>query len=207
MPRPRREAREEMLADTRQRLLQAAAEEIAQEGFVGANVNRVAQAAGFAKGTIYNYFPSKRALMEALIEEIAGEHYAYVAQRVLAVEDPRRRLEAFFAAGFDFVIEHLPRARAMIVTLYGPDAAFNAALFAAYQPMFALIAAEILAPGMADGTFRPVDAYQTAVMLMTIYLGTASQVNEQGRPWLPAGQVADFALSALSRAGQQAGED
>jgi AcrR family transcriptional regulator len=202
MPRPKRETRDELLADTRSRLLQAAAEEIAREGFVGANINRIARAAGYAKGTIYNYFPSKRALMEALIDEVAGDHYQYVAERVLAVDEPRRRLERFFEAGFDFVIEHLPRARAMVVTLYGPDAAFNTALFDAYQPMFQLVAEEILTPGIAAETLRPVDAYQTAVMLMTIYLGTASQVDDQGHPWLPAGQVAEFALNALSRAGQ-----
>jgi hypothetical protein len=36
-----------------------------------------------------------------------------------------------------------------------------------------------------------------AMLLMTIYLGAGSQVDQQGRPWLDAGQVADFAVHAL----------
>jgi hypothetical protein len=38
------------LAETRQRLLEAAASEFAREGYTGANINRISQAAGFAKG-------------------------------------------------------------------------------------------------------------------------------------------------------------
>lgn len=66
--------REKVRSESRQRLLQAATVAFAQEGYVGANINRISRAAGFAKGTVYNYFPSKRALMLTLIDTIAEAH-------------------------------------------------------------------------------------------------------------------------------------
>jgi AcrR family transcriptional regulator len=76
MPRYKETDRQESMGRTRQLLLQAATAEFAREGYAGANINRISRAAGFAKGTIYNYFPSKRALMLALMDEIARAHFA-----------------------------------------------------------------------------------------------------------------------------------
>jgi AcrR family transcriptional regulator len=197
MPRYKDAERDQAVSETRQLLLDAAAAAFASEGYVGANVNHIAQAAGFAKGTIYNYFPSKRALMHALIDEVAAEHAAYITARVGPETDPRRRLERFFEAGFAFVTENLARARAMVTVLYGPDAEFNAYLYRAYQPLFGFVAETIIGPGVAQGVFRPVDVAGTAGLVMTLYLGTGSQVDEAGRPWLDHRAVADFAWHAL----------
>ena len=62
MPRHKDAERETVMSETRRLLLAAATREFAREGYAGANVNRISKAAGFAKGTIYNYFSSKRAL-------------------------------------------------------------------------------------------------------------------------------------------------
>jgi AcrR family transcriptional regulator len=55
----------------RLKLQSTAAEEFALSGYDGANINTISIHAGFAKGTIYNYFPSKRALLLALIDTTA----------------------------------------------------------------------------------------------------------------------------------------
>src|SRR5918995_790198 len=57
----------------RTRLLEAAAAEFAASGVDGANVNRISLAAGLAKGTIYNYFPSKHDLFLAVVEEASSQ--------------------------------------------------------------------------------------------------------------------------------------
>jgi AcrR family transcriptional regulator len=198
-PRYKRSEREDLMSETRQQLLEAAAQAFAGEGYNGANVNSVSQAAGFAKGTIYNYFHSKRALMLALISETAAAHFDYVAEQVQQASDPVRRLEAFFEAGFAWVVENSARARTMFITLNGPDVEFRTHMFEAYQPMFQLVAAEIIAPGIEEGPFRPVDPVSTAGLLMTIYLGTASQWDEQGQPWVRPAMVADFVLNGLRK--------
>jgi len=197
MPRYKEDERTGNRLITRNRLLEAATQEFAQLGFVKANIDAISKVAGFAKGTIYNYFPSKRDLMLTLIEHIAGHHLSYVAEPVLAESDGRQRLSQFFQAGFAFVGEYLPEGLVMVNNLYGPDQEFKQEMYAAYQPMFKLVADDIIAYGISQGHFRSIEPVSTAGLLMTIYLGSASQLNDHGKPWLPAESVSDFTLHAL----------
>jgi len=54
---------------TRRRLLEVAAEHFARDGLDGANINAISTAAGYAKGTVYNHFPSKEAPFAAVVAE------------------------------------------------------------------------------------------------------------------------------------------
>jgi AcrR family transcriptional regulator len=56
-------------AQTRARLLEAAARVYAQRGFNGATLDEVAAEAGFTKGAVYGHFGNKETLMLALVEE------------------------------------------------------------------------------------------------------------------------------------------
>jgi AcrR family transcriptional regulator len=199
MPRIKQQDREQFLSQTRQRLLDAATLEFARSGYEGANINTISTAAGYAKGTIYNYFPSKRALLLALVDFIAGFHHEFIAERVLTETDPVRRLERLYQAGFDFVSQHPSRARVMFNIVYSPDEEFKGYIFQAYQPTFQFVADEILIPGMSQETFRTVDPFSMAILLMTIYLGTASQVNAEGKPYLNPAEVAALILSGLQQ--------
>jgi AcrR family transcriptional regulator len=185
------------MGQTRQRLLQAATAEFAREGYARANINRISQSAGYAKGTVYNYFASKQALMLALIDEIAGAHFDAVSEHVLDQDGAARRLERFFEAGFAWVTGNLDQARVMITTLNGPDLDFKLHMYEAYQPMFQLVGRDIVAVGVERGAFRQAEPEAAARLLMTIYLGVASQVNEQGRLWFTPGQVTDLLLDGL----------
>jgi AcrR family transcriptional regulator len=196
-PRHKDSEHQQALSDTRQRLLEAAAQEFAHHGYARANINTISRAAGFAKGTVYNYFPSKRALMRALLNDTAETHLAMMVDAVQNEEDPSQRLVRFFEAGFAFVQQHVAQGRSMIHVIYGPDVEFRLHLHELYQPMFRLVSEDIVAHGIAQGVFYPVDPQATAALLMTIYLGTASQVDQEGRARLDACQVADFALRAL----------
>jgi AcrR family transcriptional regulator len=53
----------------RRRLLETAAEHFAEQGLQGAQVDAIAAAAGFGKGTVYNYFASKEALFAEVLAE------------------------------------------------------------------------------------------------------------------------------------------
>ena len=191
--------RDQVTSQTRQTLLDAAAEEFAQQGYDQANINTISTKAGFAKGTIYNYFPSKQALLLALIDGIAQEHLEYIRSAILPVEDPASRLECFFQAGFEYVAHHTHQAKVMFNTIYTSNQEQKEYCFRAYQPMFRLVAEQILLPGMQQGIFRQAELEPTVLLLMTIYLGTASQVDKQGHPWLDSDQLAQFALNGLRR--------
>jgi AcrR family transcriptional regulator len=196
-PRLKTAERDQIHAETRTRLLQAAAEEFAREGYTGANINRISRQAGFAKGTIYNYFPSKHNLMLALIDDIAVIHYATIAAPVKAETSPTTRLESFFRAGFDFIQYNYPQAQVMLNTVYGPLEDFKLHALQAYQPLFQLMGRDILAYGLDRGEFREMDIESTTNLLMIIYLGACSSVDAEGRYFLDPAQLADLALNGL----------
>jgi AcrR family transcriptional regulator len=197
MPRPRRAEREEILSQTRQQLLKAAAAEFANDGYVGANINRISQAAGFAKGTIYNYFSNKRALMLALIREIAAAHIDFILRQVEPEEEPIRRLERFFSAGFAFVERHPAQAQVIVNIIYGPDDEFKQQAYQAYEPLFNLVIQDIVGAGIARGDFRSVDPDLSTALIMTIYLGSCSQLDPEDKIWLDPHQVVTFILDGL----------
>jgi AcrR family transcriptional regulator len=197
MPRIKKEERQQFLDHTRLRLLEAAAEEFARAGYSEANINIISTSAGFAKGTIYNYFPSKRALMLALLDASARQHFDFLVEQVRSEPDAARRLERFYQVGFEFITHNPAQARVLFNTIHGPQEEFKAHVFQAYQPLFHFVAEEILALGIEQGVFRPVQPTSMAMLLMTIYLGTASQLDPQGRPWLDPAQVAGLVLGGL----------
>jgi AcrR family transcriptional regulator len=197
MPRYKDAERDKAMSETQRLLLDAATAEFAREGYNGANINRISQAAGFAKGTIYNYFPSKRALMLALIDQIAASHHRFVAEEVRQDKDPARRLRRFFQAGLAWIIHNLARGRVMLAMLNGPDVEFKQRMAQGYQPMHQLIIDDILVPGMKQEVFRPLDAGATAGLLMTLYLGIGSTVDEEGRSRLAPEWIVDFVMEGL----------
>lgn len=78
----------------RARLLEEAARHFARDGLERAGVDAISTDAGYAKGTLYNYFPSKEALFGAVIEEgarRAAQRYetapggSSVRERLLAI--------------------------------------------------------------------------------------------------------------------------
>jgi AcrR family transcriptional regulator len=65
----------------RRQLLETAAEHFAQQGLERASIDAIALAAGFGKGTVYNYFASKEQLFGEVVAEgcrLAVERYRSV---------------------------------------------------------------------------------------------------------------------------------
>jgi len=174
-------------------------EAFARDGYEKANVDDISRAAGFAKGTIYNYFESKRALVDSLIHETADAHLEYIASRVMRTDSAEDRLVRFFQAGWSVVSEYLPQLRFLVQTLYGADQALKQELWQVYQPLHGLIANEIITVGIDQGVFRTVDTVFTASLIMNLYLGIASHANDEGRIWADSDQVAEFVLNALRK--------
>jgi len=88
----------------RRKLLEAAAQHFSEAGLAGANVDAISLAAGYAKGTIYNYFPSKQALFGAVIEE-ASRRAAERYRDVDAGESTREHLLALARADLSVLRE------------------------------------------------------------------------------------------------------
>jgi AcrR family transcriptional regulator len=87
-------------AETRARLLQAAAEAYALHGFGGATLDEVAAQAGMTKGAVYDHFGSKENLLLALMEEyLAGQ----VAAQLVLFDRERTTSERPLAGSEDWM--------------------------------------------------------------------------------------------------------
>jgi AcrR family transcriptional regulator len=74
-------SRQERKSQTRERLLDAAAEVFAQRGFEAASLDEVAAAAGYTKGAVYSNFAGKTDLLVALLERRIEVQSAEYSQR------------------------------------------------------------------------------------------------------------------------------
>jgi AcrR family transcriptional regulator len=68
VPAAQRLTREEKKAQTRERLIEAAARVFAEKGFAETSLDEVADAAGLTKGAVYSNFENKEALLRAVLQ-------------------------------------------------------------------------------------------------------------------------------------------
>jgi TetR/AcrR family transcriptional regulator, cholesterol catabolism regulator len=98
-----------------QRIREAALELFREKGYEAATVEEIAERADVAKGTFFNHFPRKDALLEALAEDVAGEVLDSVGE-VAAWEgsSEERLLELFIKVG-DLVAQDPELSKVMMV--------------------------------------------------------------------------------------------
>ena len=136
----------------RTRLLEAAAAEFAAEGVDRANVNRISLEAGLAKGTIYNYFPSKRELFLAVVSEASAQ--TATGAGTLPDEAPvAERLRAILESDVAWVREHEDFARVLVREALAGDPRFQPEILEAAAPFVERVA-EIIAAGVERGEVR-----------------------------------------------------
>jgi AcrR family transcriptional regulator len=95
--RPRRAARtqEERSAETRAKVISAAAECVADLGFKGATMSAIAQRAGVSWGAIQHQFGEKEAILDAVLEASLAEFEAGLAPLRETAAEPAVRVSAF----------------------------------------------------------------------------------------------------------------
>lgn len=82
---------------TRERILQAAHEEMYEHGFQGLRIDAVLKKTQLAKGALYHYFPTKLALGYAVLDEvIMGFFQTNWGESFGASNDPLQALNVFF---------------------------------------------------------------------------------------------------------------
>jgi len=143
---------------------QAALEVLKQYGYEGLTMDRVAEVAGIAKGSLYHYFRNKQELVTYLFEQTiepaiqAGEE---IFQRVVpAVE----KLEAMVRMWFDYFSQH----RALFDFLFRDPAVRELCLTSRRSKNGLAIDrfSAILRQGISEGVFRPLDVTYAAEMII-----------------------------------------
>jgi AcrR family transcriptional regulator len=84
---------------TRQRILHAARQLFATSGFDASTTRAIADAAGIATGTLFNYFTSKEAILASLAADAVAAAHLDFEERAVQAESFEEELFAFVAAG------------------------------------------------------------------------------------------------------------
>jgi len=162
MPRISKEEKEKV----RRALLATAARHFAKHGLAGANINDISTDAGFARGTVYNYFPSKEALFAAVLH--AGTEATVARARARgAAGTAREVLRALVEEDVVLTRRHQAFVKILVKELVSPQPATRALLEAATTPLRAAVRDALLA-GQTEGT---VAKTRSADALTTIFLG------------------------------------
>jgi AcrR family transcriptional regulator len=87
----------------REEILKQAEEVFAAKGYYKATVMEIAEASGFAVGTIYQYFGSKEELFSSMVSEKLEILYGGIRRAVAGKENALEKIRALVAANFLFV--------------------------------------------------------------------------------------------------------
>ncbi len=99
--------KEEVLREFRVReILDAACRVVAQHGFQGATIDRVAEEASIAKGTVYLYFHNKDELLKAAVEQGIETFTNQIRAEVTEVKAPLEKLRRFVEASLELSDAH-----------------------------------------------------------------------------------------------------
>lgn len=79
-------------AKTRHRIVTAAVDLFRQHGFDATTMEQIAETADIAKGTLYNYFPSKEAIISAYVQQSFEDRHTDRIQQFQQLPDTRTRL-------------------------------------------------------------------------------------------------------------------
>ena len=99
MPRRNGEAR-------RTEILAAASEMFARNGFHGVSMDDLGAAVGLSGPALYRYFPSKEAILSAMLVDISERLLEGGQERVAEASTPRRCIDSLIEFHVDFALDH-----------------------------------------------------------------------------------------------------
>jgi AcrR family transcriptional regulator len=188
-------------AQTRARLLEAAAQVYARQGFAGATLEEVAAAAGFTKGAVYGHFGSKENLLLALVEEyLAGQ----VAEQMMLFDRDRATWERPLAGSERWMdrLEERPQRFRLFVELWiyaQRDERLRARLAGGLATLRATLA-RFATDSSADAGFDAPDGVPEQFANIMLGLGLGLSMLKLTEPDAVSGKLLGTALSVLVRA-------
>jgi AcrR family transcriptional regulator len=162
---------------------------------VSANVDAISLAAGSAKGTIYNYFPSKEELFLAVVEEAVAQ--AAASGSAPAEAPAWERLAATLAGFCAWAREHDPFARVFVRECLMGTPGLYPRVMGAEAPLVGELEA-ILRDGIARGELRddvPAELLALAIAGLTDLALVEHWASDGSRPSLEA--IPELVLTLL----------
>ena len=132
------------MEQTRERLLNMAAEIFSTQGYAGVSMRDIARAVDITQAAIYHHFANKDALYVAAIAYLFEQHTLGISEHLSAIEEPAQRLELLIGTMLE-VMEQDPRFRRIYMRelLEGDEQKLAAiaenAFTAFYEPLYDLM--------------------------------------------------------------------
>lgn len=144
----------------RSRILRAAEEVFARDGYARARTQEIADKASVNKAMLFYYFDSKERLFEATLEGLFAEIAEGVSSRILESALPsEERLDAFLGWFRDFWIAHPGLLRLMAASRKADPERHARLVEDRIRPLYEGVA-ERIEKGIARGSLQAVDARQ-----------------------------------------------
>lgn len=172
--------------ETRTRILQAAEERFALEGYDATGVAEICKEAGVSKGAFYHHFDSKQEVFLQLLQDwlegmnkqlsVLGKAHGEVSERILSMTRVVRVVLQAAQEGLPIYLEFWNRALRdpeVMVTMIKP--------FQEYRDFFA----GMLEEGVEDGTLELQDASIASQVILSFALGLLVQgiIDPGGADW------------------------
>lgn len=147
------EAGPKAAGDKYQRILDAAVEVIAENGYFNSPVSAIASRAGVADGTVYLYFKSKDEILRAAIDQNFDRFYRQVMERFETLHDPREQL--LYIAQVHLESSTTSRSMAILMqTEVRQSARFIAEFSQHHLVKYIQVVREVVRRGQVEGCFR-----------------------------------------------------
>ncbi|MBW5448275.1 TetR family transcriptional regulator [Cohnella sp. CFH 77786] len=181
-------------------ILDAAEKVIAEHGFHGSQVSRIAKEAGVADGTIYLYFKNKEDILISLFQDRLGDLVGMFNSSILETNTADEALRKICEIHFTQLERNVDLAYVTQIELRQSSLDLRKAIGHAVKPYIELIE-HILQKGIAEGTFRPgLDTKLTRLLIFGAMDEVVTSWLIAGRKYSLAAQVdqtVDFFLRAL----------
>lgn len=166
MPESHDPIRQMVIEARRAQILSAAAGVFSEKGFLGATIREIAERAGVAEGTLYNYFGSKREIMLAVADETEIPLlFSLLEQADLG---DRAGMVAVMERALDLSEERLPFVRAMLSEAWVDDEILAGKVIERLR-LIQQALADYIERHVAAGIFRPLDSKVGARLLLGMF--------------------------------------
>ena len=81
--------------DTKEKILEKALELFSAQGYDSVSVGEIAKAVGIGPPSLYNHYPSKQAIFDAIVESTAAQYEADTGKIDIHVQDAARDISVF----------------------------------------------------------------------------------------------------------------
>ncbi len=166
-PKRARAGRPPTLAAPRERILEEAAKLFARSGYDGSSISDLAAAIGVSKAAIYHYYPTKQDIYDAIILEVLEGLTQTVGRDVAGAEGGVARLRAFMVGHARYFAQHHAQFVTMLIGYSGmalSEREDAARLRDGYEKRLR----EVIAQGVAEGAFRPLDVAATGRAVLSM---------------------------------------